>query len=48
MDCRECCFAIWDYSGIVDCCNSGECPKPEDQTVEGACVVSFDIPEIEV
>ena len=29
-NCERCPFAIWDYSGVVDCCNTGECPDLDE------------------
>ena len=28
--CEQCWWAIWDYCGVVACCNSGDCPTPEE------------------
>ena len=29
-DCRKCAWAIWYYSEVVACCNTGDCPSEED------------------
>lgn len=30
MKCEKCAWAIWDYAGVVACCNDGPCPSEED------------------
>ena len=29
-ECEKCAWAIWDYVGVVACCNDGDCPSDEE------------------